>query len=113
VLPGGDLGGLSAEAFLAAAAARYPFLPPATLERLFHCYGGELDAVLGHARSSVELGQDLGGGITERELEWMKRQEWVRAPDDALWRRTKRGLHMTEAERERFARAFEGVAQAA
>ncbi|MBC9178003.1 glycerol-3-phosphate dehydrogenase [Pseudoroseomonas ludipueritiae] len=112
-LPGGDLGGRTVEAFLAEAARRYPFLEPARLRRLFHCYGGELDAVLGHAQSAADLGQDLGGGITERELEWMVRQEWVRAPEDALWRRTKRGLHMTEAEREQFARAFQQVRQAA
>ena len=113
VLPGGDLGGLSAEAFLAAAAARYPFLPSDQIVRLFHCYGGELDAVLGHAVSARDLGEELGGGITERELRWMMRNEWVRAPDDALWRRTKRGLHMTEAERDAFAAAFEGLLQVA
>jgi glycerol-3-phosphate dehydrogenase len=112
-LPGGDLGGQTAEAFLAEAGRRYPFLQPTQLRRLFHCYGGELDAVLGHAQSAGDLGADLGGGITERELEWMMRHEWVRAPDDALWRRTKRGLHMTEAEREQFARAFLQVRQAA
>jgi glycerol-3-phosphate dehydrogenase len=43
----------------------------------------------------------------------MMRHEWVRAPEDALWRRTKRGLHMTEAERDQFAQAFQQVRQAA
>ncbi|EFH13442.1 FAD dependent oxidoreductase [Pseudoroseomonas cervicalis ATCC 49957] len=112
-LPGGDLGGKTTEAFLAEAAQRYPFIEGSTLRRLFHCYGGELDAALGHARNAADLGRDLGGGITERELEWMVQQEWVRAPEDALWRRTKRGLHMTEAERDSFAQAFTQVAQAA
>jgi glycerol-3-phosphate dehydrogenase len=37
----------------------------------------------------------------------------VRAPDDALWRRTKRGLHMSVAERDSFAQAFGRIAQAA
>ncbi|MFC7612288.1 glycerol-3-phosphate dehydrogenase C-terminal domain-containing protein [Teichococcus aestuarii] len=112
-MPGGDLGGRSSAEFLAEAARRYPFLPAAQLRRLFHCYGGELDAVLGQARSAADLGRDLGGGITERELDWMVRQEWVRTPEDALWRRTKRGLHMTEAERQDFARSFQEVRQAA
>lgn len=112
-LPGGDLGGRTVEAFLAEAARRYPFLEAGQLHRLFHCYGGELDTMLGEARGAADLGQDLGGGITERELEWMVRHEWVRAPDDALWRRTKRGLHMTEAERSSFAQAFERLRQAA
>lgn len=112
-LPGGDLGGRSSAEFLAEAARRYPFLPTAQLRRLFHCYGGELDTVLGQARSAADLGRDLGGGITERELDWMVREEWVRAPEDALWRRTKRGLHMTEAERQDFARSFHEMRQAA
>jgi len=112
-LPGGDLGGRTAEAFLAEAARRYPFLQEATLHRLFHCYGGELDRVLGEPRDAAELGHDLGGGITERELSWMVQQEWVRRPEDALWRRTKRGLHMSEDERQAFADAFSGVFQAA
>jgi glycerol-3-phosphate dehydrogenase len=106
VLPGGDLGGLGAAAFLQQAAQRYAFLDPALLRRLFRCYGGELDRVLGAARRREDLGQDLGGGITERELEWMRREEWVREPEDALWRRTKRGLHMTPAELDRFAALF-------
>jgi glycerol-3-phosphate dehydrogenase len=105
-LPGGDLRGLTPAAFLAAAAARYPFLAPDVLRRLFHCYGGELDAVLDGAADAAALGRDLGGGITERELRWMMAREWVREPDDALWRRTKRGLHMTPAQREDFASAF-------
>jgi glycerol-3-phosphate dehydrogenase len=111
-LPGGDLGGLSPAAFLAEAARRYPFLDPARLRRLFHCYGGELDRVLDGAPSAAALGEDLGGGITERELAWMRREEWVRAPEDALWRRTKRGLHMTEAARAAFATRFAALAPA-
>ena len=105
-LPGGDLGGRSPEEFVAEAARRYPFLDEARLWRLFRCYGGELDAVLGHAPDGAALGRELGGGITERELDWMVTREWVRAPDDALWRRTKRGLHMTAEERAAFAGAF-------
>ncbi|MCQ4159563.1 glycerol-3-phosphate dehydrogenase [Roseomonas sp. GC11] len=112
-LPGGDLGGLTAEAFLAEAARRYGFLDGETLRRLFHCYGGELEAVLGPARHAADLGRDLGGGITERELDWMIRHEWVREPEDALWRRTKRGLHMDAAGREAFAEAFPRLARAA
>ncbi|MBO1077218.1 glycerol-3-phosphate dehydrogenase [Roseomonas marmotae] len=105
-LPGGDLGGLSAEGFIEEAARRYPFLDAALLRRLFRCYGSELDRVLGHACSAAELGQHLGGGITERELEWMRAEEWVRDPEDALWRRTKRGLHMTQQQRDSFAGFF-------
>ncbi|MFC3127323.1 glycerol-3-phosphate dehydrogenase [Pseudoroseomonas globiformis] len=112
-LPGGDLGGLTPAQYLSEAGRRFPFLDAATLGRLFRCYGAELDAVLDHARSAAALGRDLGGGITERELAWMVDKEWVRSADDALWRRSKRGLHMSQGERLSFAEAFTVASHAA
>ncbi|ONG51765.1 glycerol-3-phosphate dehydrogenase [Pseudoroseomonas deserti] len=112
-LPGGDFGGRDAAALLSDLASRYPFLPGDQLRRLFRCYGSDLPAVLGTARSAEELGRDLGGGITERELDWMVAQEWVRSAEDAIWRRTKRGLHMTPQQRDDFASSFEALRVAA
>ena len=105
-LPGGNLGGLSRDAFAAEMARRHPWIAPALLARLLRTHGGDLDRVLDGARSPDDMGGDLGGGITARELAWMRAREWVTTPDDVLWRRTKRGLHMTAAERERFAARF-------
>lgn len=111
-LPGGDLGGLTPDAFVAEMAGRYPFLEGTTLRRLFRCYGGELDRVLNGARDVTDLGRQLGGGITECELSWMIREEWARTPEDVLWRRTKRGLHMSTEERRAFAHFFDDVVRA-
>ncbi|WP_426955517.1 glycerol-3-phosphate dehydrogenase [Muricoccus radiodurans] len=111
-LPGGDLGGLTRDAFTEAMARAHPFLDRPLLDRLIRTHGGLLDRVLDGARSMDELGGDLGGGITARELEWMRAREWVRAPEDALWRRTKRGLHMSPAERDAFAGRFAALAPA-
>jgi len=105
-LPGGDLGGLSRDAFTEEAARARPWLPRPLLERLIRTHGGLLDRVIDGAGSIEAMGGDLGGGITARELEWMRAREWVRAPDDVLWRRTKRGLHMSGTEREGFAARF-------
>jgi glycerol-3-phosphate dehydrogenase len=112
-LPGGDLGGLSRDAFTEAMARTHPWLPRPLLDRLIRTHGGELERVMDGATSLDAMGGDLGGGITARELEWMRRHEWVAAPDDVLWRRTKRGLHMSEKERATFATRFAEVAQAA
>jgi glycerol-3-phosphate dehydrogenase len=87
-------------------ARKHPGLPRDLLNRLIRTHGGELDRVLDGARSLDDLGGDLGGGVTARELAWMRAQEWVETPDDVLWRRTKRGLHMTPAERDSFAERF-------
>ena len=98
-LPGGDLGGLSLPAFERAMAKRHPWLPPPVLRRLARSYGSELEALLGGAKSLADLGQDLGGGLTERELEWLRSEEWARTADDVLWRRTRLGLHLSAAQR--------------
>ncbi|WP_052401758.1 glycerol-3-phosphate dehydrogenase [Muricoccus aerilatus] len=109
-LPGGDLGGMSRATFTESMAASHPWLPRELLDRLIRTHGGELERVIDGATSIEAMGGDLGGGITARELEWMRAHEWVVAPEDVLWRRTKRGLHMTHAEREAFAARFETVA---
>lgn len=92
-LPGGDMPGADFDRFLAGAAARYPFLPPAHLRRLARAYGTRVGQVLGEATAMAGLGRDLGG-ITEAELDYLHRAEWARTADDVLWRRSKLGLHL-------------------
>ena len=59
---------------------------------------------LAGARGPADLGEDFGAGLCERELEWMLAREWAHSADDILWRRSKCGLHMSLAQRERVAR---------
>jgi len=42
-------------------------------------------------------------GLFEAELNYLHKHEWARTADDVLWRRTKLGLHMSAADRERVA----------
>lgn len=105
-LPGGDLGGKTREAFAAEMARALPFLDPASIPRLVRTHGGELPRVF----EGREAGQSLGAGLTEAELDWMRRHEWARSAEDVLWRRTKLGLHMSEAERAVVAARFETAA---
>jgi glycerol-3-phosphate dehydrogenase len=46
-----------------------------------------------------DLGADLGGGLTSREVRYLRDQEWARTAEDVLWRRTKIGLVLSDAER--------------
>jgi len=105
-LPGGDPGPGGMAAFAAEARRRHPWLPPAMLARLLRTHGTELDAVLGGATCLADLGADLGAGLTERELDWLVREEWAASAEDVLWRRTKLGLHMTPRAREALAARF-------
>jgi glycerol-3-phosphate dehydrogenase len=94
-MPGGDFA-----AFLADQTRRFAWLAPETVRRLARAYGTRLEKVLGGAGSIVGLGQNFGGDLYEREVEYLAAQEWASSAQDVLWRRTKLGLHLpAEAER--------------
>ena len=82
--------------------ARHPQIPTATLRAIFRRHGTRADEVVGDGR----LGEDYGAGLSERELRYFVDHEWARSADDVLWRRTKCGLHMTEAQRARVAQVL-------
>lgn len=105
-LPGGDFGGATFDEVAQAYRARYPQLPAHWLDRLLRRHGTCTAEILGDARTVADLGEAFGGGLYERELRFLIEREWAREPDDVLWRRTKCGLHMTEAERARVADAM-------
>ena len=65
-----------------------------------HAYGSRLAELLGDAAGAADLGNDLAGGLTERELAWMHAREWARTADDVLTRRSKLGLTLDAAGRE-------------
>jgi glycerol-3-phosphate dehydrogenase len=103
-LPGGDIDSL--EEVADSAIQKHPGLPIDYLLRLASRHGSRLEQVLAGARSMADLGELFGAGATllsEREIDYCMSEEWARMPDDILWRRTKCGLHMDAAERERAA----------
>jgi glycerol-3-phosphate dehydrogenase len=78
---------------------RYSQVPPNVLQGVFRRHGTLAAQVLGDGR----LGEYFGAGLTERELGYLVEREWARTAEDVLWRRTKCGLRMTEAQRRRVA----------
>ncbi|MGB5079919.1 MAG: glycerol-3-phosphate dehydrogenase [Burkholderiales bacterium] len=97
-LPGGDLGGLSFRGLLLDYRRRFPRLPKHWLTRLLRRHGALAEEIIGEAREERALGRNFGGGLYERELDYLVRNEWARDPEDVLWRRTKCGLHMSVPE---------------
>ena len=79
--------------------ARYRALPEPLVRGVFRRHGSETPSVLGDGR----LGEDYGGGLTEREVRYLMQHEWARSAEDVLWRRTKSGLHMSATQRRRVA----------
>jgi glycerol-3-phosphate dehydrogenase len=88
-LPGGDLPGGDFEAFLLMVRDRWPFLTVDNADRMARAYGTRIAMVLGDA---TEL-EDLGGGLSRREVTYLATHEWAGTAEDILWRRTKIGLH--------------------
>lgn len=97
--PGSDFGGVSREEARDAFFARFPRIPQPTLRGIFRRHGAQSDAVVGDGL----LGEDLGAGLTEREVRYFIAHEWARSAEDILWRRTKAGLLMNDAQRARVA----------
>ncbi|WBO21934.1 glycerol-3-phosphate dehydrogenase [Sphingomonas abietis] len=91
-LPGGDLPGGDFEAFLLMVRDRWPFLSPDNAERMARAYGTRIAMVLGDA---TEL-EDLGGGLSTLEIDYLVEHEWARTAEDILWRRSKIGIHTGE-----------------
>jgi glycerol-3-phosphate dehydrogenase len=108
-LPGGDFPQTGFDAQVAVIAQHYPFLPKAQLRRLVRAYGTRVLVLLGTAASPDDLGQDFGAGLTEAELRYLVRHEWVRTGDDALWRRSKLGLRLDAGQRAAVSDAVEAL----
>lgn len=51
----------------------------------------------------TDLGEVLGGDLTTREVDYLIEREWARTAEDVLWRRSKLGLHLNEAEKTKVA----------
>jgi len=98
-LAGSDFGGVPRVEVRDAFFASHPHLSEATLRPIFRRHGTHAQAVVGDG----DLGEDLGAGLTEREVRYFVEQEWAQTAEDVLWRRTKAGLLMSPAQRERVA----------
>ncbi|MDR6537990.1 glycerol-3-phosphate dehydrogenase [Variovorax soli] len=89
------------ERFVAAVRAKHPWLDAALARRLARAYGARISAVIGEAQSMDDMGPAVAPGLHERELRYLRDEEWACSGDDVLWRRSKLGLHFTQEERER------------
>jgi glycerol-3-phosphate dehydrogenase len=111
-LPGGDFPFDEVEERIAALARKYPFLDSGNVRRLFRAYGTDAEKMLEGVRSAADMGQWFGP-LSQREVEWLKANEWARSADDILWRRSKLGLHMSSQEQDALRSYMSPAAEAA
>jgi glycerol-3-phosphate dehydrogenase len=101
-LPGGDVVGqhpasrgvLEFDLWVQRQQKRYPWLPPALMQRYARAYGTRIDIVLAGRGALADMGDEIVPGLYAAEAEYLVEHEWAASAADILWRRTKLGLHM-------------------
>ncbi|QQG36993.1 MAG: glycerol-3-phosphate dehydrogenase [Micavibrio aeruginosavorus] len=95
-LPGGNIP-RTMDRFLKQQGQQYPWLDEKLLSRYARTYGTRMDILLKGRGGMQDMGRLFGDGLYEAEIEYLTRHEWARGLDDILWRRTKLGLHVSDA----------------
>ncbi|MBX2837425.1 MAG: glycerol-3-phosphate dehydrogenase [Gammaproteobacteria bacterium] len=99
-LPGGDIPGSDFDAYVANQKRVYPWMDADVLYDYARNYGTRLDQLLQDCASMSDLGQHFGGLLYQREVDYLVEHEWAQTAEDVLWRRSKKGLQLTDTEAE-------------
>jgi glycerol-3-phosphate dehydrogenase len=93
-LPGGDLPHGDVEGFIQDLHRSARWLPADVARRYARAYGSRVSKLLAGARRLEGLGEHLGNGLYEAEVEYLRRHEWAMTAEDILWRRSRLGVHV-------------------
>ncbi|WP_114228038.1 MULTISPECIES: glycerol-3-phosphate dehydrogenase [Sphingomonas] len=110
-LPGGDFPVQGLDRLIDDLARDYPFLAPHDTRRIGKAYGTEARRWLGAAQAWDDLGAYYGAGLSQAEVDWLRKEEWAMSSDDILWRRSKLGLVIPPDGRARLAALFKEPAE--
>ena len=98
-LPGGDFGYDGMPALVERTQRRWPFLSAGHARRLTGAYGTRVESILQSAARLDDLGQRFGADLTAAEVRYLMTKEFAQTADDVLWRRSKLGLRLSDAQR--------------
>ncbi len=98
-LPGGDFVYDGIETLIARTLRGWPFLADDHARRLVHAYGTRVVDLLKDIAGAADLGIRFGADLTAAEVRYLMTKEWAQTADDVLWRRSKLGLRLTDAQR--------------
>ncbi len=105
-LPGGEIANGDFDGFLEAMRKQWPWLPRDLAYHYARLYGTRVERLLRGIGDIAGLGQKFGPLLYQAEIDFVRSKEWAVTSDDVLYRRTKHGLHMNEAERAAVAKAM-------
>ncbi len=98
-LPGGDMPDCDFDSYFSTFRRDHDWLPAPLAHHYARLYGTRAEQLLDGARSLTDLGRHFGGALYEREVAYLRSQEWAEDADDILDRRTKHGLHLDQSAR--------------
>ena len=99
-LPGGDFQIGAFDHLAKLFAANHAYLTERHIRRMLHAYGNLLHEMFAEVHALEDLGHHFGADLYEIEVRYLMAHEWAITAEDILYRRTKCGLHMDEAQRE-------------
>jgi glycerol-3-phosphate dehydrogenase len=98
-LPGGEFPGGNFEQFVSSLRQTYRWLPSNIAYHYARLYGTRTESIVNGANSVKGLGKHFGGALYEAEINYLCEHEWAALAEDILYRRTKHGLYLTQAQR--------------
>ncbi|WP_329742553.1 glycerol-3-phosphate dehydrogenase [Dyella sp. A6] len=106
-LPGGERTDI--DALQREVQARAPWLPAALAQRLVRSYGTRCVQIIGQAQALSDLGEHFGADLYRAEVDYLRDHEWAGDAADILWRRSKLGLRVNDAQAQRLASYLAGT----
>ncbi|MEI4269993.1 MAG: glycerol-3-phosphate dehydrogenase [Candidatus Dasytiphilus stammeri] len=100
ILPGGHLGRNRVH-YANYLYERYGFLGQSLAKRYAYTYGSNSELILKDISKISDLGENFGHDFYEAELHYLVKNEWVYTIEDAIWRRTKLGIWLTQLQQKR------------
>lgn len=97
-LPGGDFPADGYEREVDRLLAAHPALGHSLAARLVRLYGTRSHSMCSGLTDLASQGRCFGGDLYEFEVKYLVHNEWARTAEDIVRRRTRIGLHVTEAE---------------
>ena len=106
-LPGGDMDDADFTNWLSNFAEQKNNLPFDIVRHYVRLYGTRSKILLSGIENESQLGLCFGHTLYEIEVRYLVKHEWARTAEDVLERRTKHGLHLSEAEKYTFDQWFD------
>ena len=75
-----------------------PVIDAGHAHRLTASYGTQARMIVDGVVEKSDLGPPFGADLYEREVDYLRRNEWAMTAEDIVWRRSKLGLRLTGEE---------------